>query len=262
MSSDNEKKNNINLKIKSEIRKYEILKKSFLKLYEAENKAKDNRNSNFEKLNDLKEYDNPSLKEIYNLFLTEMKTIENRREEHLRKIKELILPVIDYYPQRLKESKKILEDFEQAIKTTEKLEKNKDNNKNGINEKQKINGDISASKNEKNNKGKELEDKICKFESERVEDNKFLFLQFIYSELKYHATALEKMSELFNKINENEPKKNLKDFSKKYSIKVGFNEFGINLDDIENSEIKKKKEEEKNKSEVYGSGNNSYLEEK
>ena len=128
-----------------------------------------------------------------------MKTIENRREEHLRKIKELILPVIDYYPQRLKESKKILEDFEQAIKTTEKLEKNKDNNKNGINEKQKINGDISASKNEKNNKGKELEDKICKFESERVEDNKFLFLQFIYSELKYHATALEKMSE-FNTI--------------------------------------------------------------
>lgn len=242
MSSDYEKKNNINLKIKNEIRKYEILKKSFLKLYEAENKVKDNRNINIDKLNDIKEYDNPSLKDIYNLFITEMKTIENKREIHLKKIKELILPVIDYYPQRIKEIKKNLEEFEKAIKTTEKLE----------NQVQKI-----SSQNEKNNKETALEEKIYKFESERVDDNKFLFLQFIYSELKYHTSALEKLSELFYKINENEPKKNLDDFSQRYGIKVDFKDFAIDLENIKNKEIKKKSEEEKNKNEVYGSGSGS-----
>ena len=239
MSSDNEKKNNINLKIKNEIRKYEILKKSFLKLYEAENKVKNNRNIHFEKLNEIKEYDNPSLKDIYNLFITEMKTIENKREIHLKKIKELILPVIDYYPQRIKEIKKNLEEFEKAIKTAEKLE----------NQVQKI-----SAQNEKNNKETTLEEKIYNFESERVDDNNFLFLQFIYSELKYHTYALEKLSELFYKINENEPKKNLDDFSQRYGIKT---DFAIDLENIKNKETKKKSEEEKNKNEVYGSGSGS-----
>ena len=48
----------INMKINSEIKKYEVLKKAFLKLYESESKASKSRLKNFDELNKIQEYDN------------------------------------------------------------------------------------------------------------------------------------------------------------------------------------------------------------
>ena len=90
-------------------------------------------------------------------------------------------------------------------------------------------------------RGVGLENEMCKFESERGDDNKFLFLHFIHSELKYHAAALEKMSELFYKINEKEPQAELEEFKNRFKIEFDLNELGIDIEKLKekNEKIKK-----------------------
>ena len=242
----------INMKINSEIKKYEVLKKAFLKLYESESKASKNRLKNFDELNKIQEYDNTELKDIYNLFINEMKTLEDKRNIHLNKIMDLILPVADYYPEKLKNTKKTLEELSNVRKTKAKLEKSKVESKNqNINEVQRINGEIAKSRNEEAKKEITLENEMCKFESERVDDNKFLFLHFIHSEVKYHASALEKMSELFYKINLMQPYEQLDEFAKRFSIVVDYDELGIDMDKILEDKEKRKNEENEKIDEVY-----------
>ena len=242
----------INIKINSEIKKYETLKKSFLKLYESETKAMKSRIENFDKLNKIQEYDNNELKEIYNMFINEMKSLEDKRNIHLNKIMDLILPVTDYYPEKLKKTKKTLEDLSKVRKTTAKLEKSRNDVKNqDVGEVQRINGEIAKSRNEETKKEITLENEMIKFESERVDDNKQLFLKFIYSELKYHAAALEKMSELFYKIKEKEPREVLEDFAKNLNIEINFSELGIDMDEIKKNKSRRKREEDEEIKEVY-----------
>ena len=244
----------INIKINNEIKKYEILKKSFLKLYESETKASKNRRETFDKLNNIQEYDNASLKEIYNLFMNEMKSLEDKRNIHLSKIMDLILPVTDCYPEKLKITKKSLEDLSKVRKTKEKLEKSRNEVKNqNISEIQRINGEIAKSRNEENKKEVSLENEMCQFESERVDDNKYLFEHFIYSELKYHVIALEKMSELFYKISGIEPIEHLEEFAKKINSQIDLNELGIDMEKIMEGKKKRENQEEEDINDVYGS---------
>ena len=149
--SDNQTKEDISKKIKSEIRKYEILKKAFLKIYESENKAKESRNTSFGKLSSLKET-NSFLQKIYISFVSEMKKVEESREQHLNQINELFLPVIDYYPKRLKETKEDLENFEKGIKRKEKLEKSRNEIRNEPEELGKYNEELATSKNRRKNR--------------------------------------------------------------------------------------------------------------
>lgn len=249
--ADNERK--INQKINTEIKKYEILKKAFLKLHESESKASKTRRDNFEKLNGIQEYDNTELKDIYNLFVNEMKSLEDKRNAHLAKIMDLILPVVDYYPEKLKITKKTLEDLSKIRKNKQKLEKSRNETKNqNVSEIQRINGELAKSRNEESKKEITLENEMVKFESERVDDNKLLFLHFIHSELKYHATALEKISDLFYKINGKDPREFLEEFAQKLKIEVDFNELGIDIEKIKESRQKKESQENKEKDEVYG----------
>ena len=71
----------------------------------------------------MQEDDNPQLKKIYETFKTEMEKLENFRQNHLNKINDLILPVTNCYPNKLKEIKEYLKNYEEAKKTKEKLEK-------------------------------------------------------------------------------------------------------------------------------------------
>lgn len=249
---DKDLKNNISQKIKSETRKYEFLKKAFLKLYEAENKDKDDRNSSFDKLITIKE-DNQRLQKIYISFISEMKKVEGKREEHLMKIKDLFLPVIDYYPKRLKETKECLENFEKSIKRKEKLEKSRDELKNVPEEIGQYNNNLKTSKIEVAQGHQNLEKKICDFEEERVEDNKCLFLRFIYSELKYHANALEIMNKLFSEINENEVRLDLEKFAKSYNLDL--KKYNIDLQKFKADEQKKNEEQKEIQDEVYNEEN-------
>ena len=250
MSDLNERE--INIKINNEIKKYEILKKAFLKLYESESKASKSRIENFNKLNSIIEDDNKPLEDIYSSFIGEMKNLEKDRDSHLKKIMDLILPVIDYYPQKIKNTKKDLENFSKAKKNTAKLESEvKKSNANDIQ------AELKKSRNEERNKGETLENGIMNFESERCEDNKCLFLQFIHSELKYHAAALQKMSDLFYNINEKEPYEDLEKFAEKYRIEVDFEkDLGINIDNLREKKKDREEEEKAKTNNVYGSNNN------
>ena len=244
----------INVKINVEIKKYETLKKAFLKLYETENKASKSRRENFEKLGRIQENDNSTLKDIYNLFTNDMKALEDKRSIHLNKIMDLILPVTDYYPEKLKNTKKSLEELSKLRKNKAKLEKSRNEIKNdNVNEVQRINGELAKSRNEEVKRGVNLENEMCKFESERVDDNKFLFLHFIHSELKYHAAALEKMSELFYKINEKEPRAELEDFKNRYKIDFDLNDLGIDIEKLKEEKEKLQNSEQKNIDDVYDS---------
>ena len=250
MSDLNERE--INKKINNEIKKYEILKKAFLKLYESESKTSKARIENFNKLNSIIEDDNKPLEDIYSSFIGEMKNLEKDRDNHLKKIMDLILPVIEYYPQKIKNTKKDLENFSKAKKNTAKLESEvKKSNANDIQ------AELKKSRNEERNKGETLENGIMNFESERCEDNKCLFLQFIHSELKYHAAALQKMSDLFYNINEKEPYEDLEKFAQDYRIEVDFeNDLGINKDNLREKKEKRKKKEKAKTNNVYESINN------
>lgn len=246
----------INLKINLEIKKYETLKKSFLKIFESEQKASKSRRENFEKIRKVQESDNASLRDIYNLFISEMKALEDKRDIHLNKIMDLILPVTDYYPQKLKITKKNLDDLSKVRKNKAKLEKSRNEIKNdNVAEVQRLNADIAKSKNEEIKKGQSLESEMVKFESERVDDNKFLFLHYIHSELKYHAAALEKMSELFFKINSMDPRIHLREFANNF----GQNDYdfkgklGIDMDKIEEEDERRRNEEDEKINDVYGS---------
>lgn len=233
----------IHLKIKNEVKKYEALKKSFLKLYESEQKASKGRLETISKLNKLEEIDNSQLKEIYDIFIAEMEELEKKRETHLQKISDFILPVTNCYPNKLKEPKEYLKNYEEAKKRKEKLEKNRN-----ISQVQDINGDLAKSIREENAKGEDIQKGMMTFERARCNDNKKLFLHFIHSELKYHAAALENLTSLFSQINEKEPKESFEEFIDKYKIDIDLKELGIDID-----EIKKKKDEREKKEKVQAS---------
>jgi hypothetical protein len=112
---------------------------------------------------------------------------------------------------------------------------------------------LAKSRNEEVKKGVGLENEMCKFESERVDDNKFLFLHFIHSELKYHAAALEKMSELFYKINEREPRAELEDFKNRYKIDFDLNDLGIDIEKLKEAKEKLENSEKDKVDDVYDS---------
>jgi len=246
----------INLKINNEVKKYETLKKAFLKLYESETKASKARNENFNKFSNVLEQDNKSIDDIYTSFADEMKNLEKDRDIHLKKIMDLILPVIDIYPEKLKNSKKELENLSKIRKNMTKLEKSRNEVKNGnVDQVQSINKELAKSKNEERKGEENIENGLVQFESERCEDNKCLFLQYIHSELKYHAAALQKMSELFKDISEKEPFEHLEDFAKEYNIEVDFKkDLSIDMDEIERKKNEKEKKIKEKTDNVYGNG--------
>lgn len=249
----------INVKINSEVKKYETLKKAFLKLYESESKASKARKENLNKLNNRIENDNQNIDDIYTSFIDKMKNIEKDRETHLEKIMDLILPVINIYPERLKNSKKDLENLSKIRKNISKLEKSRNEVKNGnVDQVQSINKSLAKSRNEERNKEENIETGISKFEEQRIEDNKLLFLQYIHSELKYHAAALQKMSELFNDINEKEPFEDLEKFAEEYNINVDFQrDLKIDMEEIKRKKEEREEKENKNAKNVYESKNNN-----
>ena len=237
----------IHLKINSEIKKYEALKKSFLKLYESEKKTSKGRLETFDKLKKLEEIDNTQLKEIYDIFMGQMKELEKKRETHLQKISDFILPVTNCYPNKLKDPKEYLKNYEEAKKRKEKLEKNRN-----ISQVQDINGELAQSIREENRIGEEVQNGMMTFESARCNDNKKLFLHFIHSELKYHAAALENLTSLFSQINEKEPKESFDEFIEKYKIDIDLKELGIDIEEIKKKKNEREKKEKDQASEVHG----------
>ena len=209
-------------KIKNEIKKYEILKKSFLKLCEIEEKANIDHSANYNNFNNIIGGDNTELQNIYNKYVDTMRSLRNDSDVHLKKIDDLIIPVTEIYPKKINASKLNLE-------RTFREKYNK----------------LNVANNNNNASGA-FDEEFVKFESERLEDNKCLFLHYIHSELKYHAAAVEKLSKLFREINEIEPLEKLEEFAQKLKIDTDLKALGIDVDEIKKQNIKKKNDKNKN----------------
>jgi hypothetical protein len=252
----------VNLKINSEIKKYEKLKKAFLKIYENETKTSKTRRENIEKISNIQETDNNNLESIYKKFIDTIKDIEDKHhKEHLDKIMNLILPVTEIYPKEAKERKKEMEDLEKTKKRTEKYEKNRNEVKNDDVQKiQSINREIANSTMDMARRAKSLEETMVKFESERVLDNQYLFLHYIHSELKYHCAALENLSKLFFEIKGMDPRENLEDFAEKYGLKnYDFRKIEIDMSQIREQKRKRNERESEEIDNVYSSVNNNSI---
>ena len=172
----------VNKFIKTQSKMFEKLTKAFTKIQEAEQKASKIRQDNFQQFENMEkiiEDDNPTLKELYKNFGKNMKDLENIREDHLKTLKDLIIPVTEFYPTKLKKNKMNLDEISKAKKNTENLRKS-----------QADGNDITKSERTEISKRNNFEKEFLKYEKERVEDNRFLFLNYIHSELKYHCAVL------------------------------------------------------------------------
>jgi len=240
----------VNKFIKTQTKMFEKLTKAFTKIQEAEQKASKIRQDNFQQFENMEkiiEDDNPTLKELYKNFGKNMKELENMREDHLKTLKELIIPVTEFYPTKLKKNKMNLDEISKAKKNTENLRKS-----------QADGNDITKSERTEISKRNNFEKEFLKYEKERVEDNRFLFLNYIHSELKYHCAVLEELSKLFVETNKRNVTVDLKNFAENYSIKnYNFKKLGIDMNNLNDQVIEEENERKRKINSVYTSGRHS-----
>jgi len=239
--------------IKNEIQVYEKLTKVFTKILEAEEKASKIRVDCFQNFQDMVkivEKDNEALNDLYKNFGKTMKGFEEEEcNNHLKTLKDIIIPVTQIYPFKLKENKVNLDEMLKAKKNTENLKKS---NASQI--------QINKSINNEKEKASTFQRAFKAYEKERIGDNKRIFLKFIHSELKYHCAIIQQLSELFKKTNEKNTIIELKKFAKGYNIEnYNFNNIGINMKKFENDIIKEEDEEKEKRSEVYSEPKNDKI---
>jgi len=229
-----------NKSIKNEADKYSKIKNIFTKLRDAESLNSKQRIEYFENLFEIKEYENKDLKKIFDSFREGMKNLESKRDKHLKIISELILPVADMYPTIIKGQKNNLDDLAR---------------------KRKNNPQVSQSRSIIEKREKENVKSYKDFQTNSINDSKYILMNYIHSELKYHAALMEELNSLFFKINDIEPLVHLKKFGESY----GINDYDISKLKLENVDKKKIEEYEKNRKEnedeekigVYSSGEES-----
>ena len=244
-------------KIDDEIKKYNNLKSAFSTIYESENEVQKKRLEVYDKISKIEESDNSELAQIYKQFFAKMNELESFRTKHLKNINEKFLPMTVYYPEKLKQSKKSIEDLVTLKKQKEKnaKEEQKAQNKNDVDKARNLSAQIAQQSEEERRKTQDIERNVCLIEADRVKDNKYLFLHYIHSEMEYHAKAVEKMSQLFNMINRIEPLEKLPDFARNYNIKTDLREIDVDIEEIERNKEKRIREEQEQVNKVFGNNN-------
>lgn len=206
-------------KIDEEVRRFELLDKAFTKIYESEKQLKEKRISALELLGNIED-ENIYLNDIYKIFKQNMIDLEKTRELKLNKLEKTIIPATKYYPKKIKEFKKPMNQIKDLGKTMEshqeKIQKAK--TKSDIDTINKYEKELQNAQQNKVKVGNKLESEIVEFEANRVNDNKSVLLHFIHSELAYHSNALQFLLTLFQEINIRDPKEKLKDFINKYNL--------------------------------------------
>ena len=242
-------------KIDEEIKKYNNLKNAFSTIYESEKDVQKKRQEVYEKISKIEEVDNSELSNIYKQFFAKMNELEAFRTKHLKNINEKFLPMTVYYPEKLKQSKKSIDDLVTLKKQKEKnaKEEQKAQNKNDVDKARNLSAQIAQQSEEERRKTQDIERNVCLIEADRVKDNKYLFLHYIHSEMEYHAKAVEKMSYLFNMINRIEPLEKLQDFARNYNIKTDLREIDVDIEEIERNKEKRIREEQEQVNKVFGS---------
>ena len=251
----NSKDKQLQIKIDDEIKKYNNLKSAFSTIYESENEVQKKRLEVYDKISKIEESDNSELAQIYKQFFAKINELEAFRTKHLKNINEKFLPMTVYYPEKLKQSKKSIDDLVTLKKQKEKnaKEEQKAQNKNDVDKARNLSAQIAQQSEEERRKTQDIERNVCLIEADRVKDNKYLFLHYIHSEMEYHAKAVEKMSYLFNMINRIEPLEKLQDFARNYNIKTDLREIDVDIEEIERNKEKRIREEQEQVNKVFGS---------
>lgn len=218
-------------KTESEIRKYNILKSIFTKIYESEADLNKKRKAAFDEISKIDEPENQTLKEMYGHFCNEMKTLEDNKDTLNSNIKTKFIPAIDYYSYMAKHQKQQVGQFQETKKKTQKQEEEIQKvraSQNTIKESQ-LKSDINNNRSMMQNKGLEIKDQLMNFEDQRTANNKLIILHFIHNEMAYHAQAIEKLSELYKTIKGLDARQHLKEYANKLNITtVDLEEFGYN----------------------------------
>lgn len=81
-------------KTDAEIKKYNVMRAAFQKIYDSETALYNKRIASFEMIQEIKETDNFMLSDIYKEFTSQMKELEEKRKKQLTKIQDKILPVL------------------------------------------------------------------------------------------------------------------------------------------------------------------------
>ena len=215
-------------KTELEIKNYELLKSVFNKIYDIDNDLENKRKSTFDSIAQIQE-ENTTLSEIYGNFTSEMKGLEDFRNNQMMKIKSKLVPATIYYSSKAKTYKQQIGKYKDKIKENEKQRQEMDKAKMSRNElkQTQLSNDIKKSRREIENVGETLQSNVMRFEADRVIDNKYIILHYIHCELAYHAKSLEKLSELYKTIKYLEPKKYLREFADKLKFQsVNLEEFG------------------------------------
>ena len=173
-------------KIDEEIKKYNNLKNAFSTIYESEKDVQKKRQEVYEKISKIEEVDNSELSNIYKQFFAKMNELEAFRTKHLKNINEKFLPMTVYYPEKLKQSKKSIDDLVTLKKQKEKnaKEEQKAQNKNDVDKARNLSAQIAQQSEEERRKTQDIERNVCLIEADRVKDNKYLFLHYIHSEME------------------------------------------------------------------------------
>lgn len=152
---------------------------------------------------------------MYNTFQNSSEKMETFRKENIKKLNEQIIPAVLFYPEKIREFKRKLNDLENTKKTISKMGEELTKAKNKM-EQDKIRDinviilfiqtKINETNREHLTKDNEFENKIAEFEVQRIDDNKCILLHMIHSELAFHAKCLEELSKLYSEVNFFEPK--------------------------------------------------------
>lgn len=206
-------------KLDKETKKFENLEKSLMKILENEKEIKEIRMKSNDIISKLEE-ENVYLKEISNLYVRHSGDVEISRDNKISKLEKTILPAVKYYPQKIKELKKPLNQVKDICKSINKhsekitdAKKTNDMRTATIHE-----NDLQKDQKDKVKNVEDLEKKFLDLEKERVEDSKAVFLHLIHSEISYHANALQSLSKLYQEISCRDPKEKLRDFINFYKL--------------------------------------------
>ena len=157
-------------KTEKEIKSYELLKSVFSKIYSIETDLRNSRKSTFDDITKIPENDNKALTEIYSKFTSEMKALEEFRNNQMIRIKSKLIPATTYYSSKVKTYKKQIGSYKDKKKQNQKQqnEMNKAReSRNALKESQ-LNEDMKKSRNEMNNIGQNIEKDIMLFEKDRI----------------------------------------------------------------------------------------------
>ena len=216
-------------KTESEIRKYNILKSVFSKIYESENDLSKKRIAAFDEISSIEEPENQTLKDIYKNFCDEMKTLESNKDSLNKNIKSKFIPAIDYYSYRAKNQKQEVGKFQNTKKETQKKEEEMVRASQNSFKQSQLQSHISMNRSLMENQSRGIKDHLMAFEDERTRNNKLIILHFIHNEMEYHAKAIEKLSELYKTIKGLDTRQHLREYADKLNITtIDLEEYGYN----------------------------------